>query len=117
MGEGSKASEADPSEERLERSTTAERRVDDSNGDLQVDMGAKMADDSTETLCNGAEQATQGLLDVPSADEGSKKSGSDDRKSEDLFLNIAKTDAGGEQALTRSEMRKVCLFFFSPFYT
>ncbi|KAL2402880.1 hypothetical protein ABEF93_005613 [Exophiala dermatitidis] len=55
-------------------------------------------------------------LQPPSADEGSKASSSEDRKSEDLFLNIAKADASrADQLQSRADRRRsrISLPFFN----
>lgn len=67
------------------------------DGEIEV----ARAGNSVETLCTGRDQLVQG------ADEGNKSSGSEGRKSEDIFLNIAQTDAGGQELTSWSERRKV----------
>lgn len=103
--------EIDPDEDKPDTTSTPRKGFDERNEAQDLDTDAVAAGHSTETLCNGGEKLTRGL-DVPSADEGSKHSGSDDRKSEDLFLNIAHTDPGGQELMTRSERRRVSFFSF-----
>lgn len=97
--------------EGLDNTSTPRRKVDEPFEGQDIDAGVATAGHSTETLCTGREQPTR-ELDVPPTDEGSKGLGSDDRKSEDLFLNIAQADAGGQELMSRSERRKVSLYLF-----
>ncbi len=99
------------SQEEFFTPTTPRNKVDGSIEAQDVGAGPITAGHSTETLCVSGEQLTQGL-DIPSADEGSRHSGSDDRKSEDLFLSMAQADASGQELTTRSERRKVSCFLF-----
>lgn len=77
--------------------------------DESLDPGSAIAGDSTETLRIGGELVIR-TSDIPAADEESKNSESDDRKSEDVFLKIAQAEAGGQELRTRSERRKVIPF-------
>jgi hypothetical protein len=98
----------DSSPDELDNTSTPRKKVDESIGGQDGNAGVTTAGHSTETLCTGREQLSRGL-EVPSSDQGSKNMGNDDRRSEDLFLNIAQADAGGQELMTRSERRKVCL--------
>jgi hypothetical protein len=113
MNEVVQDSEVGSDHEDLEATGTPRKEVDGSVEGPKLNADAVMAGDSTETLCTAGELLTRGL-DLPSADEGNKNSGSDDRKSEDMFLNIAKADAGGQELMTRSERRKVSLPLIQP---
>jgi hypothetical protein len=108
MDEMVKDQEVDPGQDELDTPITPRKRPDESAEVQDVDLRDGTAGRSTETLCNSREQLAQ-ELDVPSADDGSRNSGSEDRKSEDIFLNIAQTDAGGQELMTRAERRKVRL--------
>lgn len=101
-----KDQEVDPGQDELDTPITPRKRPDESASVQDVDLRHGTAGRSTETLCKSREQLAQ-ELDVPSADDGSRNSGSEDRKSEDVFLNIAQTDAGGQELMTRAERRKV----------
>jgi hypothetical protein len=100
--------EVDSSLDEVDNTSTPRRKVDESNEGQDIDADVATAGHSTDTLCAGREQISRGL-EVPSTDHGSKSMGNDDRKSEDLFLNIAQADAGGQELMTWSERRKVSL--------
>lgn len=99
------------SQAELHMISTPRMRVDEQVDGEGVDAGPGSAGHSTETLCTSGGQLILGP-GMSSADERSKHSGNDDRKSEDLFLNIAHTDAGGQNLRTRSERRQVSSFSF-----
>jgi hypothetical protein len=99
------------SQEELDTTSTPRKKDDELIEDQDARTGAIMTGNSTETLRIGGEHNGQGL-DVALAEEGSRNSGSDDRKSEDVFLNIAHSEAGGQELMTWSERRKVRLFKF-----
>ena len=101
--------ELDPDQEDLGGTVTPRKEVDQSTEGRKLGTDTVMAGDSTETLCTGREPLTRGL-DVTMVDEAGKNSGIDDHKSEDMFLNIAKADAGGQELMTRSKRRKVSFF-------
>lgn len=104
--------EEDYNQEDLEVGSTPRKEVDQSINDQSLDTTDFMAGDSTETLCTRKELLT-GRMGMMSTDEGSKNSGSDERKSEDMFLNIAKAEAGGQELVSRSDRRRVSFFPFS----
>jgi len=108
MDEEAQDQEVDSSLDELDNTSTPRKKVDDSIGGQDINADVTTAGHSTETLGTGRQQLSRGL-EVPSSDQGSKIMGSDDRKSEDLFLNIAQADSGGQELMTRSERRKVCL--------
>ena len=112
MGEAINDQEVDSSQEELDTIDTSKKRLDEPVEGRDIDADPVMAGHSTETLCNNREQPGMGL-DLTPPEGGSKDSGSDDRKSEDVFLNIAQTDAGGQELMTRSRRRKVRAFPFS----
>lgn len=90
----------------LDNTTTPSRQVDQSaeGQDMDTDLGT--AGHSTETLCTAREHLSP-RLEVQSDGEGRKNSGADDQKSDDLFLNLAQIDAGGQELVLRSKRRKV----------
>jgi hypothetical protein len=106
LNEAMKDSESNPNQEDMD-STLTPTQSDDGHDDRQdADMEPDSAMQSRQTFYDGEDDTIRGL-DAPSADEGSKNSGSDDRRSEDLFLNIAQTDSASPAVVTRSERRKV----------
>ena len=111
MGEALDNLEGDLNRDDLEISRTPRKKVDGSINDQNLDPGSAMAGDSTETLRTGGKLLTR-ASDIPSADEESKNSGSDDRKSEDMFLKIAQAEVGGQELMTRAERRKVSSLLF-----
>ena len=98
MGEITPSADFTPKQEVLENTLTLGKRR---SGSMDGRSGK-----STDTLCTAPESQNT-PPETQSTDEESKNSGSDDRKSEDMFLNIARADAGGPDALSRSERRKV----------
>jgi hypothetical protein len=104
MDDVSQGSEVDSGQESSDTTGMPRNCVDESLEAHQGDSRDVTLANSTETLCASGEQLAA-TLDIPPAEEGSKKS--DDGKSEDLFLNIAHTDAGGQLLMARSERRKV----------
>ena len=97
---------ADFNQDDLDNTTTPRRQADQSAEGQDIDTDPGTAGHSTETLCTAREHLSP-RIDVQSDGEGRKSSGADDQKSDDLFLNIAQVDAGGQALVLRSKSRKV----------
>lgn len=113
VDEVTKDQESSSSHKGLDTTRTPRMTLDVLRDARSVDADPGSAGHSTETLCTNGGQLVMMGPDMPSADEGSKHSGSDDRKSEDLFLNIAQTEKGDQNLTNRSERRQVsrsCVF-------
>ncbi len=106
MAEVSNDQEVDFSLDGFNNTGTPRGQVAQAAEGQETDTDPGTARLSTETLCTAREYLSPGI-DIQSADEERKTSGADDQKSDDLFLNIAQIDAGGQELVLRSKRRKV----------
>lgn len=94
-------------QEEFDTTCTPTKGIYEATENQDIDVDVITAENTEKTV------STQGL-GTESADEGSKNSGGDDHKSEDLFLDIAHTDTGGQELVTWSDRRTVGYFPLAP---